>query len=45
VQKVMANTCFYSSRLGTKSMSHKQRLGIIIGDSNPTTVTNDDSDN
>jgi soluble lytic murein transglycosylase len=45
VQKVMANTCFYSSRLGTKSMSLKQRLGVIIGDSNPSTVTNDDSDN
>lgn len=34
VQKVMANTCFYSNRLGTKSISLKQRLGIIIGDGN-----------
>ena len=45
VQKVMANTCFYSSRLGTKSMSLKQRLGVIIGDGNLSTVTNDDADN
>jgi len=42
VQKVMANTCFYSSRLGTKSMSLKQRLGVIIGDGN--VVASDDVD-
>ena len=34
VQKVMANTCFYSNSLGTKSVSLKQRLGMIIGDGN-----------
>ena len=34
VQKVMANTCFYSNSLGTKSVSLKQRLGVIIGDGN-----------
>ena len=42
VQKVMANTCFYSGRLGTKSMSLKQRLGVIIGDGN--VVASDDVD-
>ena len=43
VQKVMANTCFYSNSLGTKSVSLKQRLGLIIGDGNAN--TGDDSDN
>lgn len=42
VQKVMANTCFYSNRLGTKSISLKQRLGVIIGVGN--TLANDDID-
>jgi soluble lytic murein transglycosylase len=42
VQKVMANTCFYSNRLGTKSISLKQRLGIIIGDG--SVLANDDID-
>ena len=45
VQKVMANTCFYSSRLGTKSMSLKQRLCVIIGDGSLATAPSDDSDN
>lgn len=43
VQKVMANTCFYSNSLGTKSVSLKQRLGVIIGDGNAS--TSDESDN
>ena len=38
VQKVMANTCFYSNRLGAKSPSLKQRLGVIIGDGNTTAI-------
>jgi soluble lytic murein transglycosylase len=29
VQKVMANTYFYAYRLGTKTQSLKQRLGVI----------------
>jgi soluble lytic murein transglycosylase len=43
VQKVMANTCFYSNSLGTKSVSLKQRLGLIIGDGNAN--ASDESDN
>ena len=43
VQKVMANTCFYSNSLGTKSVSLKQRLGVIIGDGNAS--ASDESDN
>ena len=43
VQKVMANTCFYSNSLGTKSVSLKQRLGLIIGDVNAN--ASDESDN
>ena len=43
VQKVMANTCFYSHQLGTKSLSIKQRLGIIAGDVSPTVITDDDN--
>ena len=43
VQKVMANTCFYSNSLGTKSVSLKQRLGLIIGDGNAN--AGDESDN
>ena len=43
VQKVMANTCFYSNSLGTKSVSLKQRLGVIIGDGNAN--ASDESDN
>jgi soluble lytic murein transglycosylase len=43
VQKVMANTCFYSNNLGTKSVSLKQRLGLIIGDGNAN--ASDESDN
>jgi len=42
VQKVMANTCFYSNTLGTKSVSLKQRLGVIIGDGNAN--ASDESD-
>jgi hypothetical protein len=38
----MANTCFYSNRLGTKSISLKQRLGVIIGDGN--IIANNDID-
>lgn len=36
VQKVMANTCFYSQQLGTKTLSLKQRLGVIAGDGGAT---------
>ncbi len=43
VQKVMANTCFYSNSLGTNSVSLKQRLGLIIGDGNAN--ASDESDN
>ena len=43
VQKVMANTCFYSNSLGTKSVSLKQRLGLIIGDGDAN--ASDESDN
>ena len=43
VQKVMANTCFYSHQLGTKTLSIKQRLGIIAGDVSPTVITDDDN--
>jgi hypothetical protein len=32
VQKVLANSCFYASRLGTKTQTLKQRLGVISGD-------------
>ena len=42
VQKVMANTCFYSQQLGTKALSLKQRLGLIIGDG--ISIANDDGD-
>ena len=49
VQKVMANTCFYSNSLGTKSMSLKQRLGVIVGDANANANANanasDEGDN
>jgi soluble lytic murein transglycosylase len=41
VQKVMANTCFYSGRFGTKSMSLKQRLGMVVGLSNLPTLASD----
>lgn len=43
VQKVMANTCFYSNSLGAKSVSLKQRLGVIIGDGNA--IASDEGDN
>jgi soluble lytic murein transglycosylase len=31
VKKVMANACFYAQRLGTKTQTLKQRLGVVAG--------------
>lgn len=31
VQKVLANSCFYAHRLGAKTQTLKQRLGVIAG--------------
>ena len=43
VQKVMANACFYSHQLGTKALSIKQRLGIIVGDGSQEVAADDDN--
>ena len=45
VQKVLANACFYSSRLGTKTQTIKQRLGVIAASNPGVAVAAEELDN
>lgn len=43
VQKVLANSCFYANRLGTKTQTLKQRLGIIAGSNSGVVLAAEDT--
>ena len=44
VQKVLANSCFYANRLGTKTQTLKQRLGVIASSNSGTVLAAEEAE-